>query len=78
MHLEYILLKQTASSAQSVASPSKIEGFGEFEADLSALIYTVYDNLLQDFVYMTVSIDIDDFFNIRCRILRNIEIGASI
>ena len=63
------LLKQTASSAQSAASPSKIEGFREFEADLSALIYTVYDNLLQDFVYMTVSIDIDDFFNIRCRIL---------
>ena len=62
------LLKQTASSAQSVASPSKIEGFGEFEADLSALFYTVYDNLLQDYVYMTVSIDIDDFFNIRCRI----------
>ena len=31
------LLKQTASSAQSVASPSKIEGFREFEADLSAL-----------------------------------------
>ena len=53
------LLTQTASSAQSAASPSKIEGFREFEADLSALIYTVYDNLLQDFVYMTVSIDID-------------------
>ena len=31
------LLKQTASGAQSVASPSKIEGFREFEADLSAL-----------------------------------------
>ena len=31
------LLKQTASSAQSVASPSKLEGFREFEADLSAL-----------------------------------------
>ena len=31
------LLKQTASSAQSVASPAKIEGFREFEADLSAL-----------------------------------------
>ena len=26
-----------SSSAQSVASPSKIEGFREFEADLSAL-----------------------------------------
>ena len=31
------LLKQTTSGAQSVASPSKIEGFREFEADLSAL-----------------------------------------
>ena len=31
------LLKQTASSAQSVASPSTSEGFREFEADLSAL-----------------------------------------
>ena len=29
------LLKQTASGAQSVTSPSKIEGFREFEADLS-------------------------------------------
>ena len=27
-----------SSSAQSVASPSKIEGFMEFEADLSALL----------------------------------------
>ena len=72
------LLKQKASGARRVASPSKIETFREFEADLSALFYTVYDNLLQDFVYMTVSIDIDDFFNIRCRILRNTEIGASI
>ena len=33
------LLKQTASGAQSVTSPSKIEGFREFEADLSALLY---------------------------------------
>ena len=32
------LLKQTASGAQSVTSPSKIEGFREFEADLSALL----------------------------------------
>ena len=72
------VIKLTASGAQSVASLSKIEGFGESEADLSALFYTVYDNLLQDFVYMTVSIDIDDFFNIRCRILRNMEIVASI
>ena len=72
------VIKLTASGAQSVASLSKIEGFGESEADLSALFYTVYDNLLQDFVYMTVSIDIDDFFNIRCRILRNTEIVASI
>ena len=31
------LLKQTASGAQSVTSPSKLEGFREFEADLSAL-----------------------------------------
>ena len=31
------LLKQTASGAQSITSPSKIEGFREFEADLSAL-----------------------------------------
>ena len=31
------LLKQTASGAQSVTSSSKIEGFREFEADLSAL-----------------------------------------
>ena len=33
------LLKQTASGAQSVTSPSKIEGFREFEADLSALFH---------------------------------------
>ena len=33
------LLKQTASGAQSVASPSKVEGFRKFEADLSALFY---------------------------------------
>ena len=33
------LLKQTASGAQSGTSPSKIEGFREFEADLSALLY---------------------------------------
>ena len=31
------LLKQTASGAQSITSPSKIERFREFEADLSAL-----------------------------------------
>ena len=31
------LLKQTASGVQSVTSPSKIEGFREFEVDLSAL-----------------------------------------
>ena len=31
------LLKQTASGAQSVASPSKTEGFREFEEDLFAL-----------------------------------------
>ena len=33
------LLKQTASGAQSVTSPSKIEGFREFEVDLSALFH---------------------------------------
>ena len=33
------LLKQTASGAQSVTSPSKIEGFREFEVDLSALFF---------------------------------------
>ena len=33
------LLKQTASGAQSVTRPSKIEGFREFEADLSALFH---------------------------------------
>ena len=32
------LLKQTASGAQSVTSPSKIEGFREFEADLSRFV----------------------------------------
>ena len=35
------LLKQTASSAQSIASPLKIEGFREFEADLSALFLNI-------------------------------------
>ena len=34
------LLKQTASGAQSVTSPSKIEGCREFEVDLSALFFT--------------------------------------
>ena len=33
------LLKQNVSGAQSVASPSKIEEFREFEADLSAWLY---------------------------------------
>ena len=33
------LLRQTASGAQSVTSPSKIERFREFEADLSALFF---------------------------------------
>ena len=37
------LLKQTASGAQSVASPSKIEGFRELEADLSALFFYFYN-----------------------------------
>jgi len=35
------LLKQTASGAQSVTSPSKTEGFREFEADLSALFMQI-------------------------------------
>ena len=35
------LLKQTASGAQSVTSPSKTEGFREFEADLSALFLQI-------------------------------------
>ena len=35
------LLKQTASGAQSVTSTSKIEGYREFEADLSALFLVV-------------------------------------
>ena len=39
------LLKQTASSAQSVTSPSKIEGFREFEADLSALFYPFFNDI---------------------------------
>ena len=39
------LLKQTASGAQSVTSPSKIEGFREFEADLSALFF---DRILRE------------------------------
>ena len=39
------LLKQTASGAQSVTSPSKIEGLREFEADLSALFYSVRKTL---------------------------------
>ena len=43
------LLKQTASGAQSVASPSKIEGFREFEADLSALFFQV--NIMAATVY---------------------------
>ena len=40
MHEEYVCLSRHiphASGAQSVASPSKIEGFRGFEADLSAL-----------------------------------------
>ncbi|MGN8888765.1 hypothetical protein [Blautia sp. HCP28S3_G10] len=45
---------------------------------MPSFFYTVNDNFLQDFVKMIVSIDTDDFFNIRCRVLRNIEIGASI
>ena len=36
------LLKQTASGAQSVTSPSKIEEFREFEADLSALFRNLF------------------------------------
>ena len=37
------LLKQTASGAQSVTSPSKIEEFREFEADLSALFFSLWN-----------------------------------
>ena len=44
------LLKQTASSAQSVASPSKIEGFREFEPDLSALFEKYQKHLI--FMFM--------------------------
>ena len=33
------LLKQTAFGTQSVTSPSKIERYREFEADLSALFW---------------------------------------
>ena len=37
MHAEYDCPWQSASGAQSGTSPSRIEGFREFEADLSAL-----------------------------------------
>ena len=51
------LLKQTASGAQSVTSPSKIEGFREFEADLSALlspkIYAESSNRKERGMYIT-------------------------
>ncbi len=39
MHAEYDCPWQSASGAQSGTSPSRIEGFREFEADLSALFY---------------------------------------
>ncbi len=39
MHEEYDCPWQSASGAQSVTSLSKIEGFREFEADLSALFF---------------------------------------
>ena len=45
------LLKQTASGAQSVTSPSKIEGFREFEADLSALFCNRKLCFLKNFVF---------------------------
>ena len=47
------LLKQTASGAQSVTSPSKIEGFREFEADLSALFFTnaSFNDLMKIIIY---------------------------
>ena len=52
------LLKQTASSAQSVASPSKIEGFREFEADLSDLFHTsrIFTDLMWIFVEFSVNL----------------------
>ena len=43
------LLKQTASGAQSVTSPSKIEGFREFEADLSDLFLVRNEKILTFF-----------------------------
>ena len=41
MHMEYDCLRQAASGAQSGASPSRIEGFREFEGDLSALLCAI-------------------------------------
>ena len=41
MHEEYDCPWQSASGAQSVTSPSRIEGLRVFEADLSALFYNL-------------------------------------
>ena len=41
MHAEYDCPWQSASGAQSGTSPSRIEGFREFEADLSALFMQI-------------------------------------
>ena len=50
------LPKQTASGEQSVTSPSKIEGFRVFEADLSALL----SPFSVDFIQITVNGDLID------------------
>ena len=49
MHMEYDCLRQSASGAQSGASPSRIEEFRAFEADLSALCPkgTVYASVIE-------------------------------
>ena len=43
MHEEYDCPWQSASGAQSVTSPSRIEGFREFETDLSALFWKTFE-----------------------------------
>ena len=55
------LLKQTASGAQSVTSPLKIEGFREFGADLSALFFyriTVSQGLSSTYEQAHVDLDL--------------------
>ena len=42
MHEEYDCPWQSASGAQSATSPSRIEGFREFEVDLSTLFCKKY------------------------------------